>query len=65
MMQKIIQHKMSYQPCKINLETQKTSEISLASEAIKQWQIQDFREVGVPTPKEDVKNYYLVNLTQG
>ena len=27
-----------------------------------QWRIQDFLEVGAPTPKVDVKSYYLANF---
>ena len=27
-----------------------------------QWRIQDFPEVGMPTPKVDVKSYYLANF---
>ena len=29
-----------------------------------QWRIQDFPEVGMPTPKVDVKSYYLANFFQ-
>ena len=29
-----------------------------------QWRIQDFPEVGAPTPKVDMKGYYLANFFQ-
>ena len=31
---------------------------------INQWRIQDFSEVGAPTPKVDVEGYYLANFSQ-
>ena len=65
---RIILHKVIFVPHQVRLNTEKLGKLDkfgkleFRNVCINRWQIQDFPEVGSPTPKVKVKSYYLANF---